>query len=493
LNYPNKKGSFAIFGLGGLSSIDIVFSDDLVPTEELYGQKDRDQYFRTNMGVVGATLERQLGKKRSLNVVIAHNVQQVLSEHNKIFRDPNEYTSVSLIPVSRSSMLHGKTTLHASINKKYSAKSNLKVGVVADAYFINYLDSVQNELNLTQPMTELLNAQNNPFMLRAYASWKYRLNSVVTLNTGLHGMHFTQSNSTLIEPRLGLKWRKSSNETVGLGYGMHSQVQPLYIYNTIFTDSVSQTSGTHNNELGPTRSHHLVLSYEKVIKRNLRIRGEIYYQQLYNVPVELISSSFSLLNQGSGFERFFPDVLTNTGTGINQGVEITVEKFFTNNYYFMATGSLYDSKYKGSDDEERNTDFNGNYIFNFLGGYEYKLGKKDKNTLIFGTKYTVGGGKRFSPIDTVATILDGASVVLDGSRRNIYQFKDYSRLDIKIGIRINTKKTTHEISIDIANLLDTQNVLKESYFDDLDNPGSKIFGKEYQLGRLPNFWYKVNF
>ncbi len=493
LNFPSKKGNFAVFGLGGLSSIDIVFSDDLEPTKELYGQKDRDQYFRTNMGVIGATLERQLKNYKSFNLVVAHNVQQVLSDHDKIFRDPNEYTNVTVVPVSRSEMLHGKTTIHASLNKKYSARSNVKIGLLADAYFVNYLDSVQNELNLTQPMTELLNAQNNPFMMRGYVSWKYRLNSVVTLNTGLHGMHFTQSNTSLIEPRIGLKWRRKSNETIGFGYGMHSQVQPLYIYNTLFVDSTSNTYGTHNDEIGPTQSHHLVLSYEKVVKKNLRIRGEVYYQQLYNVPVEMMNSSFSLLNQGSGFERFFPGVLTNAGTGTNQGVEVTVEKFFTNNYYFMATGSLYDSKYKGSDDVERNTDFNGNYIFNFLGGYEYRIGKNDKNALIFGTKYTVGGGKRYSPIDTAATILDGASVVLDGTRRNIFQFEDYSRLDVKIGIRINTKKTTHEISIDIANVLDTKNVLKESYFDDPENPGSKIFAKEYQLGRLPNFWYKFNF
>ena len=493
LNFPNKKGAFALFGLGGLSSIDIVFSDDLEPTKELYGQKDRDQYFRTNMGVVGATWERQLENNKSLNVVLAHNVQQVLSDHNKIFRDPNEYTNVSLVPVSRSKMLHGKTTLHASLNKKYSARSNLKVGFITDTYFVNYLDSVQNENDLTQPMTQLLNAQNNPLMIRGYASWKYRLNSVVTLNTGLHAMHFSQSNSNLIEPRVGIKWRRKPNETIGVGYGMHSQIQPLYIYNTLFVDSISRTYGTHNDEIGPTQSHHIVLSYEKVIKRNLRIRGEVYYQQLYNVPVEVISSSFSLLNQGSGFERFFPDVMTNSGTGTNQGVELTVEKFFTKNYYFMATGSLYDSKYKGSDGVERNTDFNGNYIFNFLGGYEYKMGDNDKNALIFGMKYTVGGGKRYSPIDTAATIQDGASVVLDGSRRNIYQFQDYSRLDLKFGLRINTKKTTHEISIDVANVLDTQNVLKESYFDDPENPGSKIFAKEYQLGRLPNFWYKFNF
>ena len=444
------------------------------------------------MGVVGANLTRTLENQKLLEVVVAHNVQQVLSDHNKVFRDPVIYYPVdSLQPVSRSKMLHGKTTMHASIMKKYSSRSRLKAGVIVDGYFINYFDSVRNERDLT--WSELLNTQANPFMARAYATWKYKLTTRTTLNAGLHAMHFSQSNSNLIEPRLGIKYRSKNGQTLGFGYGMHSQIQPLYVYFTQFTDSITKQFDMHNNEIGPTRSHHFVASFEKVYKKTVRVRAEAYFQSLYNVPVEVLSSSFSMVNQGSGFTRFFPDVMENSGTGTNQGIELTVEKFFTKNYYFMATGSLYDSKYKGSDGELRNTDFNGNFIFTTLGGYEHKFGKKKKNAVVYGTRFAWGGGKRYSPIDTALTILDGANVVIDDANRNIFQFEDYVRWDAKIGLRINTKKTTHEISIDIANVLDTKNVLKESYFDDPQNPGSKIFAKEYQLGRLPNFWYKVNF
>ena len=491
LNFPNKKGEFAIFGVGGLSSIDIVFSDDEEPTAELYGQKDRDQYFRTNMGVVGVTWKRQLANKKTFNLVVAQNMQQILSDHDKIFRDSAEYTRLSLMPVSRSKMLHGKTTAHASLTKKFNSRSTLKTGLITDFYMINYHDSVRNERDFT--WSELLNAQSSPLMLRAYGSWKYRLSANMTLNAGLHAMHFSQSNSNLIEPRVGLKWRRKPNEVIGVGYGMHSQIQPLYVYYSQVTDSISKTFDTHNNEIGPTRSHHLVLSYQKVIKRNLRLRAEAYYQSLYNVPVEILPSSFSMLNQGSGFVRFFPDVLENSGTGINQGIEFTLEKFFDKNYYFMTTASFFDSKYKGSDGVERNTDFNGQYIANGLAGYEHKFGKNKKNAVLYGVRYTVGGGRLYSPIDTAATILDGANVIILDNQRNTLRFDDYSRLDFKIGLRINAKKSTHEISIDIANVLDTQNVLKDSYIEDPENPGSKIFVEEYQLGRLPNFWYKFNF
>jgi len=45
----------------------------------------------------------------------------------------------------------------------------------------------------------------------------------------------------------------------------------------------------------------------------------VYYQYLFDVPVTITSSSFSLINTGVGFSRFFPDGLRYEGTGINYG------------------------------------------------------------------------------------------------------------------------------------------------------------------------------
>ena len=356
LNFPTKKGGLSVFGVGGLSAIDIVFSDDLAPTKEIYGQKDRDQYFRTNMGVVGVNWRRFINKSTSFNAVIAQNAQQILSDHDKIFREPTDWTRVSLLPVSRSQMLHTKTTGHFSINKKFSARSTLKAGLIADLYQINYLDSLRNEQNYT--WSELLNHRGNEYMLRAYASWRYRITSTLTATAGLNLMNTSFGNVTLPEPRFGLNWKAPDNSTVGLAYGMHSQIQPMYVYYTQFTDSITHTFGNHNMDLGPTRSHHVVASWEKMLNPFFRMRAEAYYQSLFNVPVEVLSSSFSLLNQGSGFTRFFPDVLKNSGTGTNYGVELTMEKFFSKHYYVMGTASVYNSRYVGSDGVDRNTDFN---------------------------------------------------------------------------------------------------------------------------------------
>jgi hypothetical protein len=365
-------------------------------------------------------------------------------------------------------------------------------------FFVNYVDSVVNEQTIDwqtgyRDWRFQLNAQDNFNMYRGYVADKFRLGSNLTLNSGLHMMYLDKGAEFVIEPRLGLKWKPTPTQAIALAYGLHSQQQPLYTYYLQTTDSATKTFGAHNANIGLTKSHHIVLSYSKTINPFLRFKAEAYYQSLFNVPVEVISSSFSLLNQGSGFERFFPDAMENTGTGVNKGVELTVEKFFNKNYYVLSTLSLYDSKYVGSDGKERDTDFNGNYVFNILAGYEKPYGPHKKNSFIAGSKLTLGGGKRYSPIDTAKTRENGAKVVIVDSRRNEFQFDDYFRWDIKLGVKINGKRATHEIAIDLVNVIDKKNVLTLTYFDNPDKPGEKIFGEEYQMGRLPIFYYKVDF
>ena len=56
-----------------------------------------------------------------------------------------------------------------------------------------------------------------------------------------------------------------------------------------------------------------------------------------------------MLNAGDFFGIPSVDSMVNEGTGYNYGLELTVEKFLSRNYYVLLTGSLFDSKYKGYD------------------------------------------------------------------------------------------------------------------------------------------------
>src|SRR5690606_36111114 len=124
-----------------------------------------------------------------------------------------------------------------------------------------------------------------------------------------------------------------------------------------------------------------------------------------------------------------PDSLVNNGKGENYGLELTLEKFFSKNYFFMITGSLYESTYKGSDGIKRSTDFNGRFAVNVLGGKEFKI---TTNSLIsLGLKVTYAGGRLYSPVDTAKSAEINEIVAVD-AQRNTLRFRDYFRTDLRI-------------------------------------------------------------
>lgn len=117
-----------------------------------------------------------------------------------------------------------------------------------------------------------------------------------------------------------------------------------------------------------------------MLSESLRIKAEAYYQHLFNVPVRSdVSNSFSIINFNDGYVI---ESLDNDGTGKNYGLELTVEQFLKKNYYFLLSGLLYESKYKGSDNVMRNTRYNGNYSLAFTAGKEITTGSRFRNRII---------------------------------------------------------------------------------------------------------------
>ena len=148
-------------------------------------------------------------------------------------------------------------------------------------------------------------------------------------------------------------------------------------------------------------------------------------------------------------------------------MELTLQKFFDKSFYILTTVSIYDSKYKGSDGIERNTSYNGLYTANILFGKEFKLGQK--HTIGLGGKITVAGGKRYGYINLAETSTQ-KELIFSDSLFNTRQFKDYFRADLKISWKMNARKVTHEIGLDLVNILNTRNILGLAYAPDLADP-----------------------
>jgi len=491
LSFPLKNGGhLSFFGVGGKSAIDIKISDQIVPSSELYGVNDKDQYFKTKMGFSGVRYTKSINKKSFFSMTLATSYEEQNSIHNFVDRYIDSTTNKFVVDSIYQAFGYTfkQTRLNSAVNftTKINRRNVIKYGFQAELIFYNFLDSLRDPSKTF--FFNRWDAKGTTFLVQPYIQWKHKASENLVITAGIHTLYFEQSKSlSAFEPRLGLKYKLGKQRTLSAGLGLHSQIQPFYTYYYHLLDQ-NENKVYHNGSMGLTKSFHSVLGYNKRYKNNLSIRMEGFYQYLYQIPVELKSSAFSLVNLGSGFARFYPDTLVNKGTGENFGIEFTAEKFFDNDFFFMLTTSLYSSTYKGSDGIKRNTDYNGIYAANLLVGKEFKI--KEKNVLSIGTKITIAGGKRYGLVDEVESKKQDALVFQD-DQYNAFQFDDYFRTDLKINYTINAKKVSHEIGLDLINITNQQNILGLTYTP--DQPDGEDFRENYQLGFLPIFFYRIDF
>jgi len=495
LNFPLKNNAdIAIFGIGGLDNIYIIVSNEKTPAEQLYGQSDRNQYLATGTGYLGATYTKAFNVNTFTKFTLMAQDQQQNVHQEIVFRhtDSNgNFVNDSITPVLRYNFTQQEYSAAWLVSHRFSNKLLLKAGINADTYHFNFIDSAKNtDTALTSTYLQWQKRWNdNSYaeLVQPYIELKYTPTERFSIVAGLHSLYFTQGNAlSPIEPRLGLQYDLKHGQTLALGTGLYSQIQPTYIYFYNPNLSTDPSGVPYNENIGLTKSEHIVLSYTKYFCKDWMIKAEAYEEHLFDVPVETQPSSFSLVNTGADFSRFFPDTLKNTGLGNNYGLELTVLKSFSHKWYAMFTGSLFQSRYEGSDGIWRNTDFDGMYAINFVCSKEFVF--KNKNTFEIGGKVTLVGGRWYGPVDTVASV-EQQDVVYADSTVNTKQFPAYFRADAKLAYTINRKKVTHEIGIDLVNIFNTKNVLDLSY-SDVSTDHVVI---NYQLGFLPLFYYRIDF
>lgn len=321
-------------------------------------------------------------------------------------------------------------------------------------------------------------------LLKNYVNFTHRFSDNLSTNLGVYHQVFTLNNAQVIEPRWNIKYRLKPNQSVSFGAGLHSQTQPLEVYFYQTNNAAGQQELT-NKDLDFVKSTHSVLAYDINFSKYLRLKAELYGQYIYNAAVEKTPSSFSMLNAGADF--YFPDKtnLVNNGKGYNRGIELTLERFLNKGFYYLVTGSLFESKYKGSDNVWRNTVFNSNFAMNVLGGKEFKVSQKA--SLGIDTKVTIAGGQRYTPFDITASAALGY-VIFKEDRAYSLQNDPYLRWDVKFSYIRNGRKATQKWYIDFQNLTARENIYIRTF-----NPQTGKSGEINQIGFFPNINYSITF
>lgn len=495
INLPTRQlGTFSVFGIGGTSAIDIVVSKNKDLQEDLYADKDRDQYFRSSMYTVGVRHDFPINRDTYLRTVISHSRLRSWANHDLL-----DYSASGEMTGKHYQMGYDfrdtKTTLNSTLTRKIGLRTTLRAGINLD--YLGYSDS---DSILREPprfparyWERRWDYATHAWQIQPFAQVKVRATEKLTLTAGINALIYTlNTHSKGIDPRFGMQYRLTDRDRFSLGIGLHHQTQPSYTY--FYQQPANGVPVRYNQDMGLTRSLHYIFGYDRQISPSVHIKAETYYQRLSHIPVSVKpTSSFSLLNQGSAFSRAFPDTLTNTGIGYNVGAELTVEKYFSRNYYLMWTGSVYDSRYRANDGVWRNTDYNGRFATNLLGGGEWPVGRKKRTTLVAGGKITWAGGRRYGPVNVAASLLQ-REVVFQDRDRNSGQFPNYFRVDVRLGFRKNALGLNHEVALDLINLTGQQNVLGVTFVPiPGEAPSDRYLKRQYQLGFLPLFYYRVEF
>jgi len=472
-----KLGNFSLFGIGGLSKIEFIGSK--LSEEDFYGETDQNSFVNSQFGVLGLTHRILLNESTYLRTTVAASNSSNTYDEERVLEDGTIRRQLEVDDAVN------RYTVSSLLNKKYNARLTLRTGVIGELFHLkNYL----RDREARPDWVTLRDFDGNLGLLQAYTQTQYRLTQKLTLNGGLHGQYLTFNDTWALEPRLAVNYHLTENQTLNLGYGLHSQMQPLPMYFLQITEPDGSQVRT-NEDMEFTRSHQFVLGYDLKVGGDWRIKAETYYQALGNVPVESVPGSFSMLNVGADFG--FPEehFLVNKGSGKNYGAELTVEKFFSKGYYVLVTGSVFDSKYKGSDGVERNTAFNNKYTMNFLAGKEVKIGKDKRNALTFDTKFTAAGGRFYTPIDLAASIAEGKQVFQEDKAYS-ERIDPYLRWDVKFGYRLNSKKRklSQQFFLDFQNVTNHENVFTYRF-----NREKGEVQQVNQIGFFPDVLWRVQF
>jgi len=484
---PTKKfGVFSIFGLGGLSGFsftniapDGISTPGRVSDASIVKDYDKD----ANLSNIAVVNTKTLSNTSFLETSISYSANRF----NDDLYEKNDSIS-NRLQTFKSRVRNSTYQVALTYNCKINARNKILIGT---RYTYNSSDYKQNIfLDNAGALVNVTDFNNSYNSVSNFISWKYSLNDKITFVSGLHNMNiFLNKNSTL-EPRVAVNWKLNNTSSIHAGYGKHSRTESVHNYFA----KVLQPDGSYtepNKNLDLLMADHYVFGFEKHFTDNLMAKLEVYYQHLYNLPVENIDTSYyATINEGRDY-RYVP--LVNKGIGENYGVEFTLERFFDNNYYFVFNTSLYESKYKTLEGVWRNTMYNGNYIVNLLFGKEFKFGSKQNKILAINAKAFWGGAQRYIPL-----IRDSEGNVDVDPTNNKYW--DYEKafdnnlvhvynVNLSVSYKINTSNLTHEIFLDLMNIINSNAKLSE-YYD--ESKPDKI-GYIKQMTFLPNIMYRLYF
>lgn len=461
LTFEQKGGGrLSFFGYGGSSNND--FGGVEEPGEWEYDKDSTQINFSLKSAAFGAKEVLPLNSRSSLMIgatLSVSNTDRTTAGMNRT----GALTAAEFYEASMQ-MVSGKIAYQSRI----SPSTQLQSGVM-----INYNN---NDILAQEWYTgrgELINGSGSGLLWQPYIEFSTWLNSRWNFEGGARYMNYSFNETSALLPSIQLKYNVNAKNLVSLAYEHQAQIQSPELY-----------FSNNNSGLEMTKLHHLSLGYNRIFANTL-LSSQVFYEYLYDVPVSVVSSSFSVINR---LNEYVLDPLSSDGTGEIYGVNLSYEMPMVNGIYYIASASWFESLYTGSDGIERDSRFNNNYSVSITAGKEFTKEKAQAVRITgLNARFFYAGGMKYSPVSEQLSRAALQTVYAENKAFS-NSFGDYVRIDFRISFRKEKPSYTRVFAIDIQNLASIENDGYE-YYD--FRKGEVVMKK--QLGIIPILVYRIEF
>ncbi|MDP3929799.1 MAG: TonB-dependent receptor [Bacteroidota bacterium] len=273
------------------------------------------------------------------------------------------------------------------------------------------------------------------------------LDGRLNLNLGLRSDVNTFTNTGLnplrtLSPRMSASYALTEKWSLNATVGRYFKI-PIYTL-LGFRDNTGNFVNKNNEYIG---TDHYVAGIEYLPAAATRITFETFYKNYFNYPVSL-SNGISLANQGADFNVLGNEAVRSTGRGRSYGFEVFFQQKLTKNLFATLSYTWFISEFSGNNNVLVPSAWDTRQLISAIFGYKFKKGWE------VGLKYRYAGGSPYTPYDMVASrasYLTSGAGVLDFNQLNTLRLTPFQQFDVRIDKKINLKRTTLDIFIDVTN------------------------------------------
>jgi hypothetical protein len=283
--------------------------------------------------------------------------------------------------------------------------------------------------------------------LGGFLSYEWTPFPQLKLTPGLRIDYFDYNKDLNLSPRFSASFLVNDKLSLSGSVGIYNQYLPSYF--------LVQNENFKNVHMPTT--YHYVLGLNYLLSEDIKFSIEYYYKDYRDLLFDANLPGLYLLDEPIN-NLFYGDHtnLVNGSHGNSNGIEMMVQKKMSDNFYGLASLSLFSCKYLDLDGIERSRITDNRVLVAVEGGY--KLNEEWE----FSMRWSYAGGVPYTPYDEFkSTVLGNA--VFDIDSINTQRLPHYQTLSIRVDKRFHFSNSNLILYLSIWNLFDRKNIASHGW------------------------------